>query len=339
MACLSSPGSDPVVVSALPAETRRQEDVLPLAGPGAVLVDADLSGRDLAFKDLSGAQIAGANLKKANLFGANLRGANLHGTQLDDADFTGADLRGANLESARGNRVGMSRADLREARLGEARLTQLSAVAARFDDADLRGADLSAARAASASFVGCDATGVRLDAADLSEVDVRGACFDHASLRGAEVRGMRDFAGASWLQADVRDISRVGASRWHRHVMDQNYLHEFRRQGRWNEFVYRLWRLTSDCGRDPRRWLVLTVLLTVGFGTAYQLVPMDYGPHPTALSPFYFSVVTMTTLGFGDAIPASVGAQLLVIAQVVIGYVMLGGLLSLLTNKMARRGE
>ncbi|MEM9693958.1 MAG: ion channel [Myxococcota bacterium] len=50
-------------------------------------------------------------------------------------------------------------------------------------------------------------------------------------------------------------------------------------------------------------------------------------------------MVTMTTLGFGDAIPASTGAQALVIIQVITGYVMLGGLLSLLSNKMARRAE
>ena len=53
----------------------------------------------------------------------------------------------------------------------------------------------------------------------------------------------------------------------------------------------------------------------------------------------YFSVVTLTTLGFGDVLPASVSAQVVVIAEVIIGYMMLGGLLSIFATKMGRRAE
>ena len=52
---------------------------------------------------------------------------------------------------------------------------------------------------------------------------------------------------------------------------------------------------------------------------------------------FYYSVVTLTTLGYGDVLPASQTAQVLVIAQVIIGYVMLGGLLSIFATRMGRR--
>jgi voltage-gated potassium channel Kch len=50
-------------------------------------------------------------------------------------------------------------------------------------------------------------------------------------------------------------------------------------------------------------------------------------------------VVTLTTLGYGDVIPASAGGQVIAMVEVVTGYVMLGGLLSILSNKMARRGD
>ena len=53
----------------------------------------------------------------------------------------------------------------------------------------------------------------------------------------------------------------------------------------------------------------------------------------------YFSVVPMTTLGYGDADPASMPAQLLVLVQVVLGYVMLGGVLSIFATRMGRRAE
>ena len=69
----------------------------------------------------------------------------------------------------------------------------------------------------------------------------------------------------------------------------------------------------------------------------YTMVSLDYGDHRTALSPFYFSFVTLTTLGYGDIVPASAAAQVVATIEVLLGYVGLGGLLSILANKMARR--
>jgi voltage-gated potassium channel Kch len=54
---------------------------------------------------------------------------------------------------------------------------------------------------------------------------------------------------------------------------------------------------------------------------------------------FYYSIVTFTTLGFGDFVPRSLTAALFVMIEVVTGYIMLGGLISIFANKLARRGE
>ena len=53
----------------------------------------------------------------------------------------------------------------------------------------------------------------------------------------------------------------------------------------------------------------------------------------------YYSVVTLTTLGYGDAVPASLPAQVLAMSEAILGYVGLGDMLSILANKMARRAE
>ncbi len=51
----------------------------------------------------------------------------------------------------------------------------------------------------------------------------------------------------------------------------------------------------------------------------------------------YFSVVTFTTLGFGDVIPLNNLSERWVMVEVILGYVMLGGLISIFANKLARR--
>ena len=51
----------------------------------------------------------------------------------------------------------------------------------------------------------------------------------------------------------------------------------------------------------------------------------------------YYSVVTFATLGFGDIVPLDKGARAVVGAEVILGYIMLGGLISIFANKLARR--
>ncbi len=57
------------------------------------------------------------------------------------------------------------------------------------------------------------------------------------------------------------------------------------------------------------------------------------------ITPFYYSIVTFSTLGFGDISPklSSYGGQLIVMFEVLIGYLSLGGLISIFANKLARR--
>jgi hypothetical protein len=57
----------------------------------------------------------------------------------------------------------------------------------------------------------------------------------------------------------------------------------------------------------------------------------------SAWTPFYYSFVTFTTLGFGDVTPGNLGGEIIVTVEVVLGYITLGILVSILANKVARR--
>jgi hypothetical protein len=121
--------------------------------------------------------------------------------------------------------------------------------------------------------------------------------------------------------------------------MDENYIAELRSRDRWGEALYQVWWATSDCGRSFVRWGLWTVLMAVVFGLLYGWLNVDFGANPNWFSPLYFSVVTFTTLGYGDVLPVSGAAHAVVMVQVVCGYVMLGGLMSIFSNKMARRAD
>jgi uncharacterized protein YjbI with pentapeptide repeats len=306
---------------------------------GEDLTGADLSGVDLSGADLSGADLSGANLCGARLFRTRLKGATLTKADLTDAELTGADLTEADLEHVHARRAGLGRATLRATQLFEADLQGATLSLADLSGADLRHAKLQGARVREADLQGADLTGADLRGADLALSSVEGATFNNVDLRDARLRLVRGFRKASWIGVDIRDINFSGAYRMRRFIVDENYIKEYRESSRVSGFVYYLWWLTSDCGRSMSRWCGMILAQLLLFAGLFSLVAMDYGEHPTWLSGLYFSVVTLTTLGYGDVIPASSAAQAVAMLEVVTGYIMLGGLIAIFSNRVARRAD
>ena len=306
---------------------------------GISLIGEDLTGVDLTGCNLAGADLSEADLSGAKLIHCNLRGATLFKTKLDESELLGADLTGATLSECIATRAGFGHANLSQCEMFQANLEGATLSGAKLAGSDLRAANLEKARIRECDLTRANFARARLRLADLDRSDVEGSNFENADLREARLRALKHFDKAYWVGTDFRNVDFTGAYLLRRFVMDENYLFEFRAQGRYSRFVYRLWWLTSNCGRSPIRWLAWNVVVALLFGGAYLMIGLDYGKHRTVLSPFYYSFVTLTTLGYGDVVPASATAQVVATMEVLLGYVGLGGLLSILANKMARRAD
>jgi len=305
----------------------------------ARLVGADLSGVDLSGLDLSGADLTKADLTGARLMGTQLVGAVLAGALLDGAELLGANLSKADLSDIKASRAGFGGANLTEADLFNAVLEEATFSRADLTNADLRAARLRGARLRNATLANCNFEKADLTEADLECSEVGGANFTDGILQRARLRKLTGFMSAKWVGADIMETDFCGAYAVRRTIMDENYLYEFRNQGKLNNTLYWVWWATSDCGRSMVRWAGWTVGIALGFAALFPMVEVDFGPNETWLSPLYYSVVTLTTLGYGDILPISVAAQAVAMVEVVIGYVMLGGLLSIFSSKMARRAD
>ncbi len=306
---------------------------------GQTFIGANLQGLDLSGCDLSGADLSGADLTGTRLVSTNLQDAILHEANLEQCEFLKANLTNADLSNARAHQAGFCQATLDGASFLEAQLDHSSFSGASAIDTDFRAASLFGTRLSAADLTGADLRRASLEQADLSQAILTRSRLDGASLREARLGATVGYTTASWIGVDVREVNFCGAHLLRRHILDANYLHEFRHQSPTNEWFYRVWWLTSDCGRSFRRWGLWTALIAVVFAAIYTFVDVDYGAHETLLSPLYFSVVTLTTLGYGDVLPASLTAQVVCMVEVVLGYVMLGGALSIFTTKMARRAS
>lgn len=304
-----------------------------------VLTGADLKHVDLSLADLSGSDLSGADLTGANLFKTNLKGAILVGTIFKGAELTGADFSSANLEDADLSGCGLGVACFNNAKLFNANLSSSTLSGANLEGADLRCCKLQHSRLRESTLVNADLTGANMRSVDLSLSKVSGAVFQNTDLRDARLRMIKDFKNAQWIGADIRDINFAGAYQMRRFIVDQNYLKEFRESSRLSSFIYMIWWVTSDCGRSVTRWFLWILLLIFLFAFIYSYVEIDFGDYPTWFSGIYYSVVTITTLGYGDVCPASLTGQIFAIAEVLAGYIMLGGLISIFSNKVARRAE
>jgi voltage-gated potassium channel Kch len=88
------------------------------------------------------------------------------------------------------------------------------------------------------------------------------------------------------------------------------------------------------------RVAIISFGLAAVYGVIYRVFPhiINYSDSvKTWFTPYYFSIVTYTTLGFGDVRPATLAGEIIVSSEVILGYTTLGLLLSVLAQNIARR--
>ncbi len=339
------------------------------------LARADLSGAVLRGASLDGADLRGARLTHADLTDASLRGANLSGAELLLADFTGADLShadlsgttsvsdrelghmhrgpkfrdavllGANLQSSF-----CAMSDFSGSQLAGAVLSRANLAGAQLADNDLSGAELAEADLTRANLQRSNLRGANIRAAvlvnadlshtDLSEADVSAANLRGANLADAKVDGIRYDRHGSYR--GIRVATCYGSSRFRRFAQDQDYIEEFREA---YPITYRAWQLLTDCGRSLTRVVLWSSGMMVLFAFAY----LALGEQAFTVSndtvrewdflftALYSSVSNFVTLGFGDVLPLTPLAAVVVMSEVIVGYVTLGILVSILATKVARR--
>ncbi len=308
-------------------------------------IHPDLSGVDLSEGDASGYNFSETNLRETDLYQTDLEGTNL---KL-------ADLRGADLSAARLIGSDLYKCNFAGAFLTEADLSGAYAGSADFCGADLRGASFVGANLTEAVFRDANLMNARFRDADLTRCDLEGSDLRHTDFAGAQLVEMcygnsRTMRGKFFGVRGLKSTS--GNALFVRDAADQDYLDtmEHRIAGMPPSFLkivkktfFSAWGLI-DFGRS----LVAPAIFAVGFmllfGAVFALdMALDWGLFDyegTArswLTPFYYSVVTYTTLGYGDVTPTHLFGEILVVIEVILGYTTLGLVLSILANKVARR--
>ncbi|WP_163809437.1 pentapeptide repeat-containing protein [Pseudodesulfovibrio sp. JC047] len=289
--------------------------------------------------DFEGEGLQGADLMEVNFMGANLMEASLRGANLEKADLRKANLKNADmgwgpLPSTKKLIIGS------ESSFPSQKKTQKK----KSQTTNLKLANLKGA--------------------DLRQVNLRDANLENAEIRGADLRGT-DLNNAyvhntkidnTMLCLGISTQGSYGSQLFVRHVRDLDYIEETKEKYPWK---YRIWKWTSNCGRSIGQWAAWSFVFACLFGVVFANYPvwswlpdqlqslltviapkMSYSNPIMAdgwFTPYYFSIVTFTTLGFGDVTPTNTAGQVWLALEVILGYIMLGGLITLFATKMVRQ--
>ena len=301
-----------------------------------------LEGAHLMKTHLEGAHLMGAHLEGAHLMGAHLEGACLGGAHLEGARLMGANLEGAflmgaNLKGARLRKVHLKGAHLGKIHLEGAHLEGVHLKGAHFIRAHLEGTNFKNAICDGETLIDeCSIGGHKNSEGEKKLTDFRGVGLDNIRFSP----GLKQLIEYS--------NRRLNWEAWYR---NQSWVVHHAVKGFWS---------FSDYGRSTKRIVSWFFGLSLFFACIYCGVPdiiQNISSDCTATLPaepyrwalrllrsFYFSIITMTTLGFGDISanpinPAGdfwltvriVAGYIALTAQVIIGYVILGALVTRLS--------
>ncbi len=309
-------------------------------GPEAPLSKGDYAHSNLSERDLSECDFTESDFYEVDFTRANLK----------KSVFAAADLTSAKMPQA-----ALYKADLNNAILQEATLSGSDMSSINGAGADFRGANLSGVNFTGADLRGADFSHADLTGANLSRANITGAKFHFAQMSDVNVTHIvyGDYREMMGLYYGVRGIDLIyGNAIYLRDAKDQDYidtLHQVlldKKPGflRTLElFLFKSWGLI-DHGRSLLKVAFYAFIIATFYGLIY-LMDMVYGweimdysnSAKTWFTPFYYSVVTYTTLGFGDVTADSLFGEIFVISEVIFGYFTLGLLLAILANTIARR--
>jgi hypothetical protein len=148
------------------------------------------------------------------------------------------------------------------------------------------------------------------------------------------------FHGFSLELQAVGNAKEAGNFRALQNDRQQKILVAQRRHGA--AIVYGLWKITSNYGESLGRWVIMCIVVILSFAFAYgRFGTITSGVDSTDKSLrfydyIYFSIVTFTTLGYGDLHPIGLTGQILACAEVIFGVIMFGVLLSFVGSRLQR---
>lgn len=142
-------------------------------------------------------------------------------------------------------------------------------------------------------------------------------CCDVSGMNSAEVKRLRIYID------------------WYQHVMHE--LNYFSSRSFGERLKFSLALLFTKCWHSYSVLAVMSFFVIFVYGVVYYLGAEGFAGISGFIAAVYFSVVTFTTLGYGEIHPITDFSRILVVTEVLIGYVLMGSFIFLIGHKVNDR--
>ncbi|MCL6332061.1 hypothetical protein EXT51_21545 [Pectobacterium carotovorum subsp. carotovorum] len=301
--------------------------------------------------DFDGINFTDANFYSASGIGVNLSEATFRNSKMVRVDFSGCNLIDSNFEHAELANCFFNEAALCKAQFQNAKFVLVNFMRANLTQADLKNTEFLESNFYEAQFYNANLEGAKLIGGGYNPVaqkelrmNLCGTIFHNAKFNNETyfdlfyVSRETDFRSISFETANYSAGLRQTLQYCNRR---HNWEDWYRKQGKILAFFVKKFWSYSDYGHSTKQIIKSFFSINLFFSIIYFLFPSlingldSYDP----IGSVYFSFVTMTTLGFGDmhAADSSI-AQIIIITQVLYGYVLLGGLITVLSTLFTADG-
>lgn len=285
-------------------------------------------GDELSKLVRDGHSMEGACLAYANLDGVNLvRHGSTEGYSLAHADLFHTSLRQAHLFKLNLSHASLMKADCREANLHCANLEQTNLLGARFDEA-------------------------KIENICWGEPMYYESLGKKACAQNNDKQAVMYFEQAEEVSRNLRKVSeRQGLFELAGHFFIKEMTHRRYQMPKysWRRFISKSVDAFCGYGEKPARVIVFSLMIILLFALAYWLLGITGGGSLIRLQPdlsvkqnlvhlgtsLYFSVVTFTTLGYGDLVPIGL-SRLLAAVEAFTGSFTLALFVVVFVKKMTR---
>lgn len=278
-------------------------------------INVNCKNANFGFSNLANANFSGADMRSCNLFHANLRGS-----YLDNADLSGSHLLGCDLTAAR-----LWHADLKGTNLAEA---------------DLSGADLLHANLSLVKFWNANIKGAKL-LTKHNFLKSKGRVFSKYAI---DEQGLVSAAeGYRNLKQYFMSTGRYDDASWASFKEKQLQRKRLLRDGNIAYIPSLIMALMCGYGEKPYRVILFSIAVIFLYAILYYttgaiIIHAGMGAHGGFWNSLYFSIVTFTTLGFGDITPKlKPFFQMLTGTEAILGAFTMGLFVFTLARKYSAR--
>jgi uncharacterized protein YjbI with pentapeptide repeats len=284
-----------------------------------VLHDSDLIRVNLKNADLTQADFKNSNFSYSDISNANLIGCNLENCDLTGVNFENSDLTRSSLKRARLWHADLSSANITEADIIEADLWKCQMYLARLWHTELKGVKSLTKQNFSKKTWGF------LTSEKIDERGVLSAEESYRTLKQYFIDSGR-YREASWASFKEKTMEKL----WLRKNKNLTYI------------PMALMGLLSGYGEKPNRVILSSAAIIFIYSIIYYylnaVATLSAVNKSSIWDYIYYSIVTFTTLGYGDLVPkAHTGYRLLAGSEAFIGAFMIGLFVFTLSRKYSAR--